>query len=76
MAFTRREGSGQLEGGLELQPSDSAREEAGLCPHRSGGRLKVEGRRRHTATCSDLGLSSVANIIPVLTCLEKERVWV
>lgn len=49
MAFTYREGSEQLEGGLELQPSYSAREEEGGWPLPSpGGRgeLKagVEGR--------------------------------
>lgn len=30
----------------------------------------------HTTTCSDLGLSSVANVVPAITWLENERVWV
>ena len=54
MAFTHWEGAGQL----ELQPSDSAREEEGGWPLPSRRVQRVGWRvaELHTGTCSDLGL--------------------
>lgn len=64
MAFTHREGAGQLKRGLSCNPPtlQEKRKAAGLCPHEVG-RVWAEGWKwrvaeLHTATCNDLGLSS------------------